>query len=64
MTVTLSLAINMRHMLQTNNMVRKMHSTETMVAQPLSVLKKLEPDSKADAVLYKVYRLNEQSMIV
>ncbi len=32
MSVTLSLALSMRRMLQTNNLVRKMHATETMGA--------------------------------
>lgn len=32
MSVTLSLALNMRRMLKTNNLVRKMHATETMGA--------------------------------
>lgn len=32
MSVTLSLAMSMRRMLQTNNLVRKMHATETMGA--------------------------------
>ena len=32
MSVTLSLALNMRHMLATNNLVRKMHACETMGA--------------------------------
>ena len=32
MSVTLSLALNMRRMLQTNNLVRKMHASETMGA--------------------------------
>ena len=32
MSVTLSLALNMRRMLATNNLVRKMHACETMVA--------------------------------
>ena len=30
MAVTLSLALNMRRMLKTNNLVRKMHACETM----------------------------------
>ena len=30
MSVTLSLALNMRRMLSTNNLVRKMHACETM----------------------------------
>lgn len=32
MSVTLSLALNMRRMLSTNNLVRKMHACETMGA--------------------------------
>ena len=32
MSVTLSLALNMRRMLKTNNLVRKMHACETMGA--------------------------------
>jgi len=32
MSVTLSLALSMRRMLQTNNLVRKMHACETMGA--------------------------------
>ena len=32
MSVTLSLAVNMRRMLKTNNLVRKMHACETMGA--------------------------------
>ena len=32
MAVTLSLALNMRRMLKTNNLVRKMHACETMGA--------------------------------
>lgn len=32
MSVTLSLAVNMRRMLRTNNLVRKMHASETMGA--------------------------------
>jgi P-type E1-E2 ATPase len=32
MSVTLSLAMSMRRMLKTNNLVRKMHATETMGA--------------------------------
>ena len=32
MSVTLSLALNMRRMLATNNLVRKMHACETMGA--------------------------------
>ena len=38
MSVTLSLALNMRRMLSTNNLVRKMHACETTMGQlPLSV---------------------------
>ena len=34
MSVTLSLALSMRRMLQTNNLVRKMHACETMGPPP------------------------------
>lgn len=34
MSVTLSLALNMRRMLATNNLVRKMHACETMGRLP------------------------------
>ena len=50
MSVTLSLALNMRRMLSTNNLVRKMHACETMGAITVICTDKTgTPDSKSDA---------------
>ena len=49
MSVTLSLALNMRRMLSTNNLVRKMHACETMGAITVICTDKTGTLTKSDA---------------
>lgn len=50
MSVTLSLALSMRRMLATNNLVRKMHACETMGANEFVICTDKDgmPDSEPD----------------
>lgn len=61
MSVTLSLALNMRRMLSTNNLVRKMHASETMGAITVICTDKTGTLTQNQMQVYepKFYSLNE-----
>lgn len=62
MSVTLSLAMNMRRMLKTNNLVRKMHATETMGATTIICTDKTGTLTQNQMRVYETqfYALKEQ----
>lgn len=64
MSVTLSLAMNMRRMLRTNNLVRKMHATETMGATTVICTDKTGTLTQNQMRVHETqfYALNEQHL--
>ncbi len=64
MSVTLSLALSMRRMLQTNNLVRKMHACETMGAATVICTDKTGTLTKNQMQIYQTnfYGLPEQML--
>ena len=79
MSVTLSLALNMRRMLKTNNLVRKMHASETMGAvtvictdktgtltqnlMQVQEMVKLAPDVVPDALFHESIAVNSTAFL-
>lgn len=79
MSVTLSLALNMRRMLKTNNLVRKMHASETMGAvtvictdktgtltqnlMQVQEMVKLAPDIVPDALFHESIAVNSTAFL-
>jgi len=64
MSVTLSLALSMRRMLETNNMVRKMHACETMGASTVICTDKTGTltQNKMSVSEFKVYGLHDNKL--
>jgi Ca2+-transporting ATPase len=64
MSVTLSLALSMRRMLQTNNLVRKMHACETMGATTVICTDKTGTLTQNKMQVYKTnfFGLNDQNL--
>ncbi len=64
MSVTLSLALSMRRMLETNNMVRKMHACETMGASTVICTDKTGTltQNKMSVKEFKIYGLHDNKL--
>ena len=65
MSVTLSLALNMRRMLKTNNLVRKMHACETMGATTVICTDKTGTLTQNQMQVYQTnfYNLKDQKLV-
>jgi Ca2+-transporting ATPase len=65
MSVTLSLALSMRRMLQNNNLVRKMHATETMGATTVICTDKTGTLTQNQMQVYKTnfFALKDQKLV-
>lgn len=59
MSITLSLAMNMRRMLKTNNLVRKMHASETMGAVTVICTDKTGTLTRNEMNVYEMLRYGE-----
>ena len=61
MSITLSLAMNMRRMLKTNNLVRKMHASETMGAVTVICTDKTGTLTRNEMRVHEMVKYDEQT---